>query len=280
MSEAIGQGRAPLKEEMELAPSLVRSLQFDANGVRGYVTGGGQHGVEIVSMRDRHPGTRPMCMNLEHYYSRSCREGLFVPRAKARVHTELLEDGVRIHIDPFDRWLVETEVVLRVLDGPMIEACYTFSFLSRFEGFEALVSNYFLDPTEPFLHLGGEWRRPEVSEREHRFWPRGRREADNIAAIYPGELTPSDDIELTVDEEAYDHPIMVTPVRDTPTSIVNIVEPRYCSSLSANRRWNAHDFSLVAMDVDRGETVSCRAWLVCCELGSLDDAIGLQDQLV
>ena len=263
-----------------MAHELVPSWQFKQGRVRGYIVGGGEHGVEIADIGDGLPGTRPMCLNLEHYYSRSCRNGRFVPRYKAKVTSACVADAVVATIDPHEAWQVRTEITFRVLGRPAIEARYKFHFLTSFQGFEAFVSNYFLDPTEPYIHTGGAWVQPSLTENEHRYWAKGLEQADNIRAVYQRELTPADNIELPIDRDYYDYPIMVTPVRKTRSSIVSIVEPQYCSSISANRRWNAHDFSLLAQDVKKEQEVSCRAWLACCELGSLDDAIQLQDELL
>lgn len=263
-----------------MAHELVPSWQFKQGMVRGYIAGGGEHGVEITDIGDGLPGTRPMCLNVEHYYSRSCRNGRFVPRYKAKVASMCVGDAVVVTIDPHDAWQVQTEITFRVLRRLAIEARYRFRFLAPFAGFEAFVSNYFLDSTEPYIHVGGAWVQPSLAEGEHRYWAKGPDQADNIRAVYQRELTPADNIELPVDRDYYDYPIMVTPVRKTKWSIVSIVEPAYCSSLSANRRWNAHDFSLLARDVKEGQELSCRAWLACCELGSLDDAMQLCDELL
>ncbi len=262
-----------------LREGLAPSWRFKRARIQGYIAGGGEHGVEITDAGDGLPGTRPMCLNLEHYYSRSCHNGRFVPRSRAKVTSTCVGDAVVVTIDPHDAWEVRTEITFMVLDMPAVEAHYRFRFLAPFAGFEALVSNYFLDPTEPYIHLGGAWKRPRLGDGEHRFWAKGPDQADNIRAVYPKELTPADSIELAIDPDYYDYPIMITPVRNTRSSIVTVVEPQHCSSLSANRRWNAHDFSLIAQDVKQGQEVSCRAWLACCELASLDDAIQLYDEL-
>jgi hypothetical protein len=264
-----------------MGQQLIPSWQFQNEGVRGYITGGGQHGVEIADVGDGLPGTRSMCLNLEHYYSRSCREGRFVPRLKARTSSSLLgKDVVSIRIDPFQEWRVRTEITYTVLPGSLIEARYHFSFLSDFDGFEALVSNYFVVQTEPYIHIGGAWVRPSIAGREHRFWARGPDQADNIRAVYPTEVAPVENVDLKVDPSYYNYPIMVTEVRETGKSAVNMVEPGYCSSLSANRLWNAHDFSILAADVKEGEEISCRAWLAICNLKCLDEAIELYEKVV
>jgi hypothetical protein len=260
---------------------LVPSWQFQNEGVRGYISGGGQHGVEIADVGDGLPGTRPMCLNLEHYYSRSCREGRFVPRLKAQTSSSSLgEEVVSVRVEPFQEWRVRTEITFTVLPGPLIEAQYHFSFLSDFNGFEALVSNYFLEQTEPYIHIDGAWVRPSIADREHRFWARDRVKADNIEEVYPPEVAPVENVDLQVDPSYYNYPIMVTEVRETDKSVVNMVEPLYCSSLSANRLWNAHDFSIIAADVKAGEEISCLAWLAICSLDCLDGARELYEKVV
>ena len=264
-----------------MSDQLVPSWQFKTDGVRGYVVGGGEHGIEITSLGGSAPGTRPMCLNLEHYYARSCRNGRFVPRYKAATHSELTGDGVvRITIEPFEGWQIRTTITFELLPEHTIQACYEFAFDSDFAGFEALISNYFHEPDEPYLHVGGEWRRPGLTDHEHRFWARGPKEVENIEAIYRRETTRQDDIDLPIDQEFYDYPVMITPIRETGWSVVNIIHPDHCPSISANRRWNAHDFSFWGRDVSKGQTITCKAWLACRKLESLDEALGLYEQLV
>jgi hypothetical protein len=256
-----------------------RRYQF--SGMCGYLCGDGEHGVEITAGEDGLPVTRPMTLNLEHYYALSCADGMFVPRAKAKVRSSLVDGNtVRIEIEPFGDWAVYSTVTYRPRPDRIIEAIYSFRFLKAFSGFEVLISNYFHEPTEPFIHFGGAWNQPKLRDDEHRFWPRGPAEAENIRALYQPETTTEQGIERTIDRDCFDHPIMVTPIRDTGYSVVNIMEREHCCSLSANRRWCAHDFSLLGRDVEQGETVTCRTWLAYRKLESLDEAIGLYDELI
>jgi hypothetical protein len=164
--------------------SLISSWQFKSENVLGYIVGGGEHGVHIATTADGKPGTRPMCMNLEHYYSRSCRGGRFVPRNKAKVHSEqITEDTVRIRIEPYENWRIQTTIDFQLLPGAIVEARYEFLFQMPFRGFEAFISNYFHSPEEPFLRLNGTWQHPKLTDREHRFWARGVKEAENIKAV-------------------------------------------------------------------------------------------------
>ncbi|MCG3148139.1 MAG: hypothetical protein PCFJNLEI_01581 [Verrucomicrobiae bacterium] len=257
--------------------ALVESWKFQADEVTGYIAGGGEHGIQIVATADGKPGTRGMGMNLEHYYSRSCEQGRFVPRYQAKVHSEQTgEQVVRVRIEPHKDWQIEATVDFAVLPGALIEVRYGFHFLAAYRGFEAFVSNYFHDPTEPHLHLNGQWVRPTVADNEHRFWLRSPADAENTLAVRHAELTPSAEIIQPIDPVCFDHPVMVTPIAGSTQSIVNIVEAEHCPSLSVNRRWNAHDFSLLGRDVAAGERVTCRAWFACTTLASLDDALRLQ----
>ena len=76
-----------------------------------------------------------------------------------------------------------------------------------------------------------------------------------------------------IDASFYDIPLMVTPVGDGNYYVINVIEPEHCSSLSANRRWKAHDFALFGSDFSRGDQISTKAWLVVRELSDLDDAL-------
>jgi hypothetical protein len=93
-------------------------------------------------------------------------------------------------------------------------------------------------------------------------------------------MEPGENVGMPVDPNYYDYPIMVTEVRNTGKSVVNMVEPQYCSSLSANLLWNAHDFSIGATDVREGEEMSCRAWLAICSLENLNEARELYEKVV
>ncbi len=72
---------------------------------------------------------------------------------------------------------------------------------------------------------------------------------------------------------------MITPLAGSKQSIVNIAERACCVSLSANRRWHAHDLSLGFGDVQPGQTATGRAWIACVTLDTPDDAIALAQRL-
>jgi len=262
-----------------MSTELIEAWGFRVDDLAGYISGGHEHGVELTEGVDGGPVTRRMCLNVEHYYARSCRDGQFVPRYKADVSSERLgEDAVRIIIAPYGEWHVETVVTYRLLPERTVEARYVFSFGADYVGFEALISNYFHQPTEPYLHLGGRWVQPRLSEREHRFWVRGPVDAASIPELY-GAGDGINDVPLPIDPLPYDHPVMITPIGDTDWSVVNMVERKMCPSLSANRIWRAHDFSIVGHDVGKGQTVTCRAWMAYVELESMDEALSLLREL-
>lgn len=255
---------------------LSPSWYFKTDGMRGYISGVHEHGIEITGIgSDLRPATRRMCLNVEHYYSRPLLNGRFIPRYKANVRAEQIDDGrIRIEIDPFDEWQVRTIVTYVVRPEDIIEATFEFTFEIDIAGFEAFISNYFHEATEPFIHVGGQWMKPQLTNDEHRFWARGLEEAKTIEAVYQREFI-NDGVDLPIDDKFYDFPLMVTPVADTGLAIVNFAERKHCSSISANRCWKAHDFSLVGTDVSAGETVICRGWLACRPIEPLDDVIAL-----
>lgn len=256
--------------------TLIPSWQFKKDYLAGYIAGGGEHGIQIASTADGKPGTRSMCMNLEHYYCRTLDGGRFVPRYQARVHSEQVADGaVRIRVEPYKDWQVEAVIDFKLLSPEICEVIYGFHFLTAFPCFEAFVSNYFHEPTEPYLHLNGAWVQPRLTDREHRHWARGAADVAGMKALYQ----PSDVVDINIDEACFDYPIMVTPLAGSAQSIVNIIEAQHCSSLSANRLWNAHDFSLLTRDVAAGEKISCRAWFCCSVLPNLDAALSLASKL-
>jgi len=267
-----------------MTSDLVKSWRFKYKDLSGYISGGHEHGVELTAGVDGVPVTRAMCLNLEHYYAMSRSVGFFVPRYKAAVKSQCLGSrAVRIVIEPFEEWQIRSALTFILLPDRIIEVCYEFSFDADYNGFQALISNYFHRSTEPYLHLSGQWVQPKLSDREHRFWVSGAVEAANIARLYDISGFSSKEareIEHYIDSQYYDYPVMVTPIAGSSWAVVNIVQPTMCASLSANRRWKAHDFSLVGRDVARGETVECRAWLAYVRLESLDEALSLYDRLV
>ena len=131
------------------------------------------------------------------------------------------------------------------------------------------------------VHLGGAWVQPRLGEREHRYWPRSERDG---AVVQDGRLDGfiaemKEPYDVPVDPLCYDHPVMVTPIGDSGWSVVHVVQRKACPSLSANRTWHAHDFSLIGHDVSEGDQLSCRAWMAYAKLESLDDALSLHKRL-
>jgi len=261
---------------------LTPAWRFHQGNIAGYIAGGHEHGIEITWGTDSKPVTRRMCMNLEHYFARG-QLGIFVPRFKADVHSKLIsQDSVRVSIEPHESWHVRSKITYRLLPECCFQAEYSFAFEQAYPDFHVLISNYFHEPTEPFLRIDGEWTQPSLGEKEHRTWPRDsqshRLMGATRAMLDTVPEVPSDQAH-PIDDRYYEHPIMISPIRDTDWSVVHIVERDACPSISANRRWNAHDFSLVGRDVADGETVLCRAWMVYAKLDSLDAALGLAHRL-
>ena len=113
---------------------LVPSWRFKREGLAGYISGGPEHGVELTHGADGRPVTRCMCLNLEHYYAKSCRGGRFVPRGKADVRTEQADEGgVRVEISAWGDWNVTSTITYRLLPERIIEATFDFAFC-RFRG--------------------------------------------------------------------------------------------------------------------------------------------------
>jgi hypothetical protein len=270
------------------APKLAPRWHFNYDKLEGYVHGGHEHGVEFTCGVDGRPVTAAMCLNLEHYFALGRDHGLFVPRYKASVHTHEEKDGsIQVEIEPFEEWKVRSTITYKLLPQRIIEARFEFSFDESYRGFEALISNYFLDATEPYLHLGGSWEQPRLTDGEHRCWPSDEGAAQRIAELqsYPSATQIQNQVELPIDSKSFDYPIMVTPVGNTGWCVINIVEPAMCVSLSANRKWKAHDFSLIGRDVAARESVSCRSWMAYYPLEltdhqSLDAAIDLYHELM
>ena len=60
-----------------------------------------------------------------------------------------------------------------------------------------------------------------------------------------------------------------------PVTRAGCLNVEHYFSIQCNRRWGAHDFTLVGRDVKRGESVRCRAWMAYRKLDpkSLDDVL-------
>jgi len=247
----------------------------------GTFSGGQEHGIEFTRGANGRPVTRSMCMNLEHYYSPSAKGGLFAPRNKAPLAISRIDAAaVRIDIAEYGDWHVRCTITYRLLPECLIEAEYRFEFGAGYSHFEGFVSNYFHEPTLPWLRLGGRWQQARLDDpaHEHRFWCRSQEDADALRAVLPArdaeyrELGQTD-LAMPVDSAAYDEPVMVSPIRDTGWAVVHWVERDACPSLSANVRWRAHDFSLIGRDVTKGEKITCRAWMAYRNLANRDDAL-------
>lgn len=258
--------------------TLEQCWRFESDGVVGYVTGGGEHGVEITEAPDRTPATRRLCLNLEHYLAANRGFGEFVPREKAAVETERAgPETVEIAVEPHDEWPVRTTLELTLRGDRMVEARYEFSFDEAVSGFEAFVSNYFHEPTPPLVHLDSEWTRPSLNDAEHRFWAAAGTARHRIRSLYP---EPFMGLDPTVADAGLTAPVMVTPVTDSEWRVVLAADPNNCASLSANRRFNAHDVSLVGRDVEAGETVSARVWLWLTDADDPDAVLERFEELV
>jgi|GEM_PF-2471567 len=265
-----------------MAPTLSDDLHFQYDDVlSGVVSGGQEHGIELARGADGRRVTRPMCMNLEHYYSPSAKGGLFAPRNKAPLAIRRIDDrAVRIDVAEYENWRIRCTIIYRLLPECTIEAEYRFEFGAGCRQFEGFISNYFHEPTLPWLRLGGKWQQAKLDDpvHDHRFWCRSRDDAAALAAVLPirnaeyCELGQTD-VGMPIDAATYDEPVMVSPIRDSGWAVVHWVERDACPSFSANVRWQAHDFSLIGRDVAPGEKITCRAWMAYRKLSKLDDAL-------
>jgi hypothetical protein len=239
---------------------LVDCWTFSAEGMTGVISGGHEHGIELTGGADKKSATRRMCLNLEHYYARACRGGRFVPRYKAQVSAErVAPDTVRLRIAPHGDWHVESVITYRVRPGCIIEATFEFAFGSDYGGFEALISNYFHEPDEPYLRLGGSWVKPSLGEREHRTFFRGPDDVRNFRDGRHEEFQAEvkNDYLISAHDGYYDEPVMISPIRDTGWSIVHVVERETCASLWLAGTW----FGAIASSAGHGwSTPNLAAW--------------------
>lgn len=261
-----------------MSADFLKSWKFVSDGVRGYVSGGDEHGVELTTGAYEELVTRRMCLNVEHYLADNRPFGEFVPRHEANISAERTVDGeIQVSIDPTNEWRVSCKITFSVPTFRTIEATYEFTFHDDIAGFEAFISNYFHNPTPPFLSLDGQWVQPELTDSEHRFWIAEDGEQETIRDRYP---TSPMGLDRTVSDALFDYPMMITPVPDSEATVVHIVEPEECATLSVNRTYNAHDFSLVGRDVSAGDSVTCRTWMIYSELDEPREAVDLYRRFV
>ena len=132
-----------------------------------------------------------MCLNLEHYNASSHSDGRFVPRKRATTRIEATATGgIRTIVEPYEAWNVETEIALERREKWVFEATYSFSFNEEIRDFLPFFSNYFVEPTEPFMRFGDAWFQPRLSEREHRFWARSAEHAEVTRRVHHENETP------------------------------------------------------------------------------------------
>jgi len=280
--------RAAVQESPNVVPSC-RPIVLHDDGrfaygqlLAGKISGGKLHGVELTRGADGKPVTRPGCLNVEHYYSTSQAGGRFVPRTKAPLSIKRLDKtAMRVEIGPYEKWRVGATVTYRLLPDCVIEADYVFAFDADYRGFEAFISNYFYNAWPPHLRLAGKWAEGRLNvPLEHHRWCRSDADRQRILQILPAfyahyAMQPDYDLAKSVDETLYSEPVLVTFIGTSGYAVVHWIEHKNCPSISANRRWGAHDFSLIGRDVKRGESVRCRAWMAYRKLDreSLDDVL-------
>lgn len=266
------------------------AIRFVFDRLAGYLAGGCEHGIELTRGADGKPVTRPMCLNLEHYYAVGRDNGMFVPRYTAPRRTDLIDDrSLRITIAPHNGWQVTSTVTLRALESRCFEAVYEFAFDEALRGFDALTSHYFHVMDEPWLHLDGQWVRPTIGEREHIAFPvsdaaaaQTRQHIDDPATRVDVQRYVKDvsNFGMPVSSQRITAPVMISPIGADGWSVIHVVEPAALVSFSANRCYYAHDFTLVGRDVARGEKVTCRAWMIYAQLKQPDDALAIARQHV
>jgi len=261
---------------------IAPSLRFRYGDVAGYISGGEWHGVELTGGERGGPATRSMCMNLEHYFAADREGGWFVPRFKTVRHTKLIDNGIQVDFEPYENWPVRSSIIYELLDSACISATYTFHFSDAIPAFEGFISNYFTTQDAPHVYVNGSWQQPALTDTEHRYLGRSMLDITTIRdrLNVVGSPIPDAKPDLTFDEQIYDRPIMISDVAGGQWQIIHIADPEHCPSLSYNRKWQAHDFSLIGRDVQAGETITCRAWMICTQLSSMDDAFKWYDQLL
>lgn len=243
----------------------------------GVVRGGEEHGLELQRGVDGRPVTRAASLNLEHYFSTSKRAGLFVPRKGTRRIEKLDDRTVRITIGEQAGWKVTAQITYTFAPGGVLRADYAMTFGEDYRDFNTLLSVYHLEEALPYLHINGEWRQVELaSAREHRFWCRSAADLHRLRQALPAMNADYAALGhanlLSVDDQVWDEPVMVTRIRDTGWAVILWFDGEV-RSVSANTRWKAHDFSIGGRDVKRGETLRSTVWMAYRELKDLDDAL-------
>jgi glyoxylase-like metal-dependent hydrolase (beta-lactamase superfamily II) len=269
-------------EPSEPAAKPPRRLDLRANRVyefrAGELTGllrpqGRFHGIEYTAGRAQVRITEPsLCMmNLEHYLCVD-RHGSMAPR-NARQHYRVEDQTVTLRFEPTPDWRLRAAVTYDLSVENRLDTWFRFDFGQDYPRFEAFVASYFhAGNPPPFLRSAGEWFRPEIEPREHRFFPR---DAQSTGLITDGRWKGLELGRFTagVDPRAYDFAMHVSLNETTGWAVLLMTDPSLCPSISANLFCHAQDFSLIGRDVAAGDSVTVRTRLLYVPLSSPDDAV-------
>jgi len=200
-----------------------------------------------------------------------------VPRAGTRSIRKADDRTVVIEIAQGQGWQVAGKITCTFLPQCTIRADYEMEFDADYKDFNTLVSAYFHEATLPYLRIAGEWQQVALPDQmQHRFWCRSqqdlgdfRKALDAMNADYAGSGFP--DL-ISVDDLTWEEPVMVNTTRNTGWAVAMWFD-KNVRSVSANVRWQAHDFSIGGFDVKKGESIMSTLYMAYRKIGNMDDLL-------
>jgi len=218
-------------------------------------------------------------MSLTHYLSAS-RAAPEAPRKAPGRTEEVRGNTLLVRFPSLQDWPLEAVVSYRVGDEGRVDAGFAFHFSQPLAGFEAHITSTFLDGTGvPHLHVGGDWLRPALREKEISFFAR---DAAAARMIEDGrwDFYIAQGYRVLLDERGYDYPLLVHMEEKSGWALVQMLLTEECPSISVCSSPAQLNFSLLGQQAKAGESVFCQARLAYGQFRGLEGILPLYHQFV
>lgn len=262
------------KEDRRKVPeSLRHALLYElaSKNIFGFIRPRGHHHGLALFGFEGIPITRPgaCTLNLEHY----CEEGKaapFLPRDVCPMHHSVRDGSLNIHFSETSDWPVESTITYRLAGENLIDVDFEFKFGRSFRRFEAFIASYFFSRVIAYVKLDTGWVRPEIKGGEQLFFARDVDGAKQVADGRWGFLG-NGKLFATVDPREYEWAMLVDWNEKSKWAFVQMVDPKFCPSISTNTFAYAQDFSLVGMDVEGGQSITAKARAAYVRVDDLEE---------
>jgi len=260
----------------------VTFYEFQSGELRGYLRGTGPcPGIQITEAGEKGAITPPggSLMSLTHYLSAS-HAAPEAPRKTPGRTEEVRGNTLVVRFPATQDWPLEALVSYRVGDEGRIDAGFAFHFSQPLAGFEAQVTSTFLHGSGvPHLHVGGDWLRPALGEKEISFFAR---DAAAAMLIEDGrwDFCLARGYRVLLDERGYDYPLLVHMEEKSGWALVQMLLTEECPSISVCSSPAQLNFSLLGRQARAGERVSCHARLAYGRFRGLEGILPLYHQFV